>query len=169
MDMDSMETRTISGSECGFSYRSSFFKKSRNLMILSACIELEKSEKEKVAERVQKTIAKRAGKDLQVAKSAGSYFMNPKVDDPELIEEFEKEKGEKVKNGMLPAGWLIDQVGLRGKKIGGAEVGMEHANYIINSGKAKSDEVVILASFIKQQVRDKMGVQLQEEINYIGF
>ena len=60
-------------------------------------------------------------------------------------------------------------LGLRGKQIGGARVSKQHTNFIINTGRAKAEDVVILISLIKQQVRNKFGIQLQEEIKYIGF
>ena len=54
-------------------------------------------------------------------------------------------------------------------RIGGAQVSDRHANFIINTGGATADEVVQLISYVKQQVRDKAGVQLMEEIEYLGF
>jgi UDP-N-acetylmuramate dehydrogenase len=109
------------------------------------------------------------GNGLSISKSAGSYFMNPVVENKKLLAEFAKNKGTPSKNGKIPAGWLIDHVGLRGKKIGGAMVSEQHANYIMNTGNATADDVVILASYVKQQVRDQLGIQLQEEVNYLGF
>ena len=70
---------------------------------------------------------------------------------------------------QLPSSWLIDQAGLKGKKMGKAQVSTDHANYIVNLGGAKADDVVMLMSFIKQQVRDKFGIELHEEVQYIGF
>jgi UDP-N-acetylmuramate dehydrogenase len=67
------------------------------------------------------------------------------------------------------AGWFIDQCELKGKKIGGAMVSKNHANFIINTGHGKAKDVIMLISLIKQKVRDKFNIQLQEEIQYIGF
>jgi UDP-N-acetylmuramate dehydrogenase len=54
--------------------------------------------------------------------------------------------------------------------MGGVEVSPKHANYIINpSGQGRAEDVVMLVSFIKQQVRDQFGVELREEVQYIGF
>jgi UDP-N-acetylmuramate dehydrogenase len=64
---------------------------------------------------------------------------------------------------------LIDDLGLKGFSIGGAQVSERHANFIINTGEATADDVVQLISYIKQQVRDKKGIQLMEEVEYIGF
>lgn len=67
------------------------------------------------------------------------------------------------------AGQLIDEAGLKGRKIGGAMVSEKHANFIINTGQAKAEDVIILISIIKQKVRNKFGIQLMEEIKYLGF
>ena len=69
----------------------------------------------------------------------------------------------------MPAAKLIDDLDLKGKKIGGAQISSKHANFIINPGTATAEDVIMLISYIKQQVRDKCGVQLQEEIEYVGF
>ena len=81
-------------------------------------------------------------------KSAGCIFKNPP---------------------NLSAGRIIDQLGLKGKSIGGAQVSPVHANFILVNKDAKATDVITLISYIKQQVRDKRGIQLQEEVEYIGF
>ncbi len=106
---------------------------------------------------------------MQGAKSAGSYFMNPKIEDEKILKDFEQEKGVTARNGVVPAGWIIEQAGLKGKTMGGAQVSENHTNYIINTGSGTAENVIMLVSFIKQQVRDQFGVQLVEEVNYLGF
>jgi UDP-N-acetylmuramate dehydrogenase len=69
----------------------------------------------------------------------------------------------------LPAGYFIERAGLKGKRIGGAEISKKHANFIVNTGKAKAEDIIILASIVKQKVRQKFGVQLREEVEYVGF
>ena len=49
------------------------------------------------------------------------------------------------------------------------KISLEHANFIVNTGHGKAEEVIMLISYIKQQVRDKLGVQLEEEVQYFGF
>ncbi|MFH1315764.1 MAG: UDP-N-acetylenolpyruvoylglucosamine reductase, partial [Candidatus Uhrbacteria bacterium] len=67
------------------------------------------------------------------------------------------------------AGRLIDEAGLKGERIGGASVSEDHANFILNDGTATAEQIVQLISLIKMKVRDEYGVQLQEEVRYIGF
>ena len=72
-------------------------------------------------------------------------------------------------DGQVPAWWLIDDVGLRGKKIGGAIVSEEHTNFIVNAGGATAEDIITLVSLIKQKVRNKFNIQLREEVQYLGF
>jgi len=154
---------------CEFSYRSSIFKKNKNLIVLSTTIQLSQGDREEVQGKTKDTIVKRASMGLHGVKSAGSYFMNPTVANEKLKKDFTTEKGVEPRNDKLPAGWVIEQAGLRGKKIGGAAVCELHANYIVNEENATADDVMMLVSYVKQQVRDQFGIQLQEEINYVGF
>lgn len=169
-DLSKLEPISFSKDECEFSYRSSIFKKNKNLIILSVQFELTQGEKKEIEQKIKETIEKRVGSGLSIFKSAGSYFMNPTVENEKLLKEFAKDNGGvPSKNGKLPAGWIIDHVGLRGKKIGGAMISEQHANYIVNTGNATADDVVMLASYVKQHVRDQLGIELQEEVEYLGF
>ena len=67
----------------------------------------------------------------------------------------------------MSAGKLIDSVGLKGLKIGGAEVSRDHANFIINNGGSASDVYALIKS-VKKTVYDKTGISLEEEVIYIG-
>lgn len=162
--------REYTQAECQFSYRNSLFKQQPKLVILSAEMKLvpggDKAELERI---IKETVATREKKHPQDAKCAGSFFMNPVVTDEHLLKEFEKDTGTPSKDGKLPAGWLIDHVGLRGKKIGGAMVSEKHPNYLLNIGEATAKDIVTLASLIKTRVRDELGVRLQEEVQYVGF
>ena len=81
-------------------------------------------------------------------KSAGSVFKNPPNNS---------------------AGQLIDQAGLKGKKIGGAQISDQHANFIINTGQAKAKEVLSLIRLVKKEVANQFGIELKPEIKLIGF
>ena len=95
--------------------------------------------------------------------------MNPVVKDEKLREEFQKDTGMVSRDNKLPAGWLIDHVGLRGKRIGGVLVSDRHPNYLVNTGNATAEDVITLASLIKTRVRDELSVRLQEEVQFVGF
>lgn len=154
---------------CVFGYRTSLFKENPHIIILSAEIKLARGDSNDLTRIMNETVAKREAKHPQDAKCAGSFFMNPEVNDKRLHDEFMKDTGTLSKNGKLPAGWLIDHVGLRGRKIGGAMVSEQHPNYLLNTGEATANDVVLLASLIKTRVRDELQVRLQEEAQYVGF
>lgn len=156
--------------DCGFGYRESYFKKHPHIVILSAIMKLKSDGVRTDIRRVMReTVAKREEKHSQSALCAGSFFMNPTVSDRKLQKEFETESGTTCRENKIPAGWLIDRVGLRGKTIGGAMVSMEHPNYLVNTGNAKAEDVVMLSSLVKTRVRDELGVMLQEEVQLVGF
>lgn len=74
-----------------------------------------------------------------------------------------------IKNpGNHPSGRVIDMCGLRGKRIGGAIIAKEHANFILNVDQAKASDVVSLINLCKKEVKKKFGVELVEEIVYVG-
>lgn len=161
--------REFSNRDCYFRYRDSYFKSHPELVILSAKLRLTDGEPTALAGIADQTIALREAKHSQRAKCAGSFFMNPIVSDALLREEFAKDTGKVPKDDRLPAGWLIDHVGLRGKRLGGVEVSPLHPNYLVNTGHATAEEVIILASLVKQRVRTELGVQLKEEVQLVGF
>lgn len=132
----------IKKEELDFSYRSSLFKKNKGYIIVSVLIKLEFSDSDELLEKINVRRVKRLESQPLDMPSAGSVFRNP--------------------DGFY-AGELIEKCGLKGYKIGGAMVSLKHANFIVNSGNAKGNEVVSLINKIKMDVRDKFGVELIEE------
>lgn len=155
--------------DCRFAYRTSVFKDNPNLIILSAEMRFAEGDRVALEKIIQETIVKREAKHPQDAKCAGSFFINPVVKDEKLREEFEKDTGMRVRDETLPAGWLIDFVGLRGKKIGGAMISDQHPNYLVNTGTATAEDVMMLASLVKTRVRDELGIRLRAEVQFVGF
>ena len=178
---ENWEIKKFTNKQCQFSYRSSIFKKDKKYIILDAVLKLEKGDQEKSKKiTTASSLEKRVGEILRSRKekqplehpSAGSVFKNPVVNDQHL-DKLKKEFPELnkiVKNNTIPAGWMIEQIeGLKGKKIGGAMISEKHCNFIVNTGNAKAEDVIILISLIKQKVRSHFGIQLKEEIEYVGF
>jgi UDP-N-acetylmuramate dehydrogenase len=168
-DKNTGMVRELAAEACGFAYRDSVFKKETQLIILSAEIVLTPGDQSLIGSEMERIIALRESKHTQSAKCAGSFFMNPVVKDTRLHEEFTRDTNLVPKDDKLPAGWLIDHVGLRGKHVGGAQVSNQHPNYILNTGGATAEEVIILASLVKRRVRDDLRVQLHEEVQMVGF
>ena len=168
LDVEKKEITSYANESCQFSYRSSIFKKNPQLVIISANIRLEKGDQESIKKIMTENIERRVASQ-SVGQSAGSFFENPVVEDKELIALYEKDTGNSSQGGTIPAGWLIDEMGFRGKKIGGVMVSEKHANFIINLGNGTANDVIILAGIIKQKARKEFGVRLREEVCYAGF
>jgi UDP-N-acetylmuramate dehydrogenase len=164
-DLEILEYKKL---DCDFSYRNSLFKKNPNLALVSARLKLVKGEK-KIIENRMREIAKIRTAHQPKGFSSGSFFQNPVVENKELIEEFEKDTGGKVQDGKIPAGWLIEEAGFLGKKIGGMKVSEKHANFFINNGTGTAEDVIILAGIIKQKMREGYDIQIKEEVMYVGF
>lgn len=159
LDTNTLETHEFSNAECAFDYRTSYFKKNPQLLILRAHLRLGESQKLLIEE----TIAEREKRHIQNVRAAGSYFLNP-IAPAAVVAEFEREKGVQSRGGRVPAGWLIEKAGMKGARVGGAVSSMTHPNYLVNeSGTAKASEVRELAEKIKEAVKARLGVVLQEE------
>lgn len=169
LDTKTSEVKTIAREECGFSYRQSIFKKNPHFLVLSVTLSLRTGDSVEIRRIAAETIAKREAKHPQHISCAGSFFMNPTVTDKSLLEEFFHDTGVEARMNVLPAGWIINHAGLRGKKIGGAQVSEIHPNYIINTGTATAEDILILSSVVKQRVRTQCGIQLKEEVQMVGF
>ncbi len=167
-DNGNLQEKIVKKDDCEFNYRGSFLKKDENLILWSAVVELRKGDKNEIQKKFQEYIKKRQDKQpsLGTLPSAGSVFTNP-VASKEVVDIFEEERGVKARKRRVPAGWLIDRCDLKGKKIGGAMVYDIQANFIINTGNATFEDVMILISIIKQKVRNRFGIQLEEEIEIV--
>jgi len=133
-------------SECGFGYRSSGF--TAKDVILSATFDLPKGDKEKLMTKRREIIQKRNEKQPLNYPNLGSIFKNPT-------------NSYAVK--------LIEQAGLKGKRVGNAQVSEKHANFIVNLGGAKAQDIVKLIDLVKRTVYQNSGVMLELEIKMVGF
>ncbi len=157
---------TLTASDCEFGYRDSIFK-CRPWITLSATFRLSKGERERTQEQITAYLADR-DRRIPPYPSAGCVFKNLRVRDlkPEISDKIPREI---IKEGMVPAWYLIDQCGLKGKRIGGAQISDRHANFIINLGGAKAADVLALINLCKEKVREQFEVELEEEIRCVGF
>lgn len=151
-DVKKREFKNFTKEHCKFSLKSSIFKKDRNLIIISAVLKLREENKGVIKEKMDKGMEYRKNNHPIAFPSAGSTFVNP-------------EKGKKT----IPAAFLIEQCGLKGKKIGKAQISNKHSNFIVNLGGAKAEDVLALIKLAKQKVKEKFGINLETEIQLIGF
>jgi UDP-N-acetylmuramate dehydrogenase len=127
--------------DCGYSYRSSNFKTNKNI-ISSIKLKLIKGESEQISERMTDFLNRRKQKQPLEYPSAGSAFKRPE--------------------GNF-ASALIDDTGLKGLKIGGAQVSTKHAGFIINTGGATASDIKDLMSAVIEKVKARSGVTLEPE------
>jgi UDP-N-acetylmuramate dehydrogenase len=104
--------------------------------------------------------------------SAGCIFKNFFASDIEAVnkELFARaEADKKIRGGKIGAGYLIEQVNLKGTISGGAQISKQHANFLVNKNNAKAADVLALIKLIKERVKEEFGVDMEEEVQYLGF
>ena len=136
----------FSGEEQRFSYRKSVYSENKDLVILGAAIKLKSGNEEDIRAVMNENLKKRKDKQPLEYPSAGSAFKRPPNDF---------------------AARMIDECGLKGFSVGGAQVSEKHAGFVINKGGATSADVKKLMSEVSDRVYEKFGVRLESEIRYI--
>ncbi len=143
-----LEVVTMYNHELDFHYRTSFLKTHPNYICLEATISLKRGNKDAIMDVINDRLDRRIASQPLNYPSAGSVFRNPDGD---------------------YAGRLIEFCGLKGARIGGAEVSEKHANFVINKENASSKDVHDLICYIHDTVLDKTNVDLQIEQEFIGW
>lgn len=146
MDFDG-NVKELSRDELELGYRTSIIAK-KNYIVISAVFDLKKGDREKIKSNIKELALKRREKQPLEYPSAGSTFKRPE--------------------GYFAAK-LIEDAGLKGLSVGGAQVSEKHAGFVINKKDAKAMDVIRLTDEIKEKVYDKFGVKLELEIKKIGF
>ncbi|HWQ77759.1 MAG TPA: UDP-N-acetylmuramate dehydrogenase, partial [Anaerovoracaceae bacterium] len=146
LSKDGARTFTLSKGELELSYRHSLLQQTGDVL-LKAVFRLEKGEREKINDKMKELAAKRTEKQPLNYPSAGSFFKRPP--------------------GHF-AGKLIQDSGLRGLTVGGAQVSALHAGFIINTGGATATDIVDLMEIVRSTVFEKFGILLEPEVRIIG-
>lgn len=188
-------SRTFACEECGYAYRQSVFKSELKgkFVVTHVTYRLQKNpvfhldygniraELERMGEGISLDTIRRAViriresklPDPQVMGNAGSFFMNPIV--PRAVMEHIREAypqmpfyevdTERVK---IPAGWMIEQCGWKGRALGRAAVHDKQALVLVNLGGATGREIIALSDAVRHDVKEKFGVDIHPEVNFIG-
>lgn len=153
--------RVRTAAECGFGYRHSVFQElamdPKNAeIILSATFQLEPAEVSgkdsyTLETEMQECMAKRKASQPLNMPNAGSTFKRLDVGCAEMPQQ-------------IAPGYYIEQAGLKGYRIGGAEVSTVHANFIVNAGDATAADIKALSEFVQKKVAEKFGIELKREI-----
>lgn len=142
----SLNLKEMSGEQLSFSYRKSPFTDSDKI-ITEVCFSLMPNSKEQIRSKMDELLQKRKSKQPLEFPSAGSTFKRPE-------------------GGFAAA--LIEECGLKGKSIGGAQVSIKHSGFVINKGDATCEDVKNLIAYIKEQVYSQKGIMLECEVKMIG-
>lgn len=169
-DFKKDEFAVLGVSECDFRYRHSIFKENPNLIILEAKLILKNSSGEE-RNLIKNYLNKRNYSQDLFYFSAGCIFKNiswtRKDIDKEKLTESHSELRQFSNKPNIPAGFLIDYLGLKRYQIGQAQISRKHGNFIINLGGASAENVVMLIGLIKERVHRHYGIQLEEEIQIV--
>ena len=139
--------RRVGKEDMGLGYRASAFGR-RGDIVLSGVIRLAEGERDSIGLRMDELTAQRTAKQPLNLPSAGSTFKRPE--------------------GYF-AGKLISDAGLKGCRIGGAQVSEKHAGFIVNTGGATAEDVRALIAHVQSKVREMFGVTLETEVRFLGF
>ena len=139
------ETLRFSRQEMTFSYRDSHLP--AGTVVTRVGMRLQRGEIARVGSKVRELTSKRKGSQPSGFPNSGSMFRNPPGD---------------------YAGRLIEAAGLKGKRIGQSQISGRHANFFVNLGGAKATEVRQLMQLAQMEVREKLGVQLEAEVKFVG-
>ena len=139
------EKRIMKREEIVFSYRRTVLP--GETIILHARLKLDKGNRKQIREKIREIMQTRQEKHPLTYPNAGSIFKNLP--------------------GM-PAGRIIEEIGLKGKSCGDAEVSLKHANFIVNKGKATATDVLALIGLISDRAKKEKGIDLETEVIVIG-
>lgn len=162
-DLDGSRVATHPAAWFEFEYRDSRLKRDPRVL-LSCLLQFRPGDTSEIQKVIDEKLEIRRVKHPQwrIEPTAGSYFMN-------LPPDWQREGG-KLSPGTrrVAAGQLLDEVGCRGLRVGDAMVFEKHANIIVNTGHATARDVLELAEIMKARVREKFGVELEEEVMFVG-
>lgn len=139
---------TLENKEMNFHYRTSFLQKHRDYICLEVIIHLNKGDKNALEEVIKERRKRRIESQPLEYPSAGSVFRNPK--------------------GMF-AGQLIEELGLKGMKKGGAMISLKHANFVINYKNAKSEDIKYLIDYAHDKVLENYNVDMKVEQELVNW
>lgn len=134
--------------ECQFAYRTSIFQQHRDWIVLEAEFSFEIGVSEAISQKMEQWRHRRQTTQPLQLPNCGSVFRNP---EPHF------------------AGQLIEELGLKGTRIGGAQVSEQHANFIVNIDSATAQDIADLIQFVQRAVAEKYGVKLHQEVEYFNW
>ncbi len=164
---DGSEIREVDNSACEFRYRESVFKRNKNWIILSATLALDPANAEDLRAHANSILKIRNEKYPPTMRCAGSIFKNLVLADlPESVRAQVPEAV--VREGKVPSAYFLEQAGAKGMRSAAICVADYHANLIYNTGGGTARELREMIGVLKTKVREKFGLELEEEVQYVG-
>jgi UDP-N-acetylmuramate dehydrogenase len=167
------EILTLSNEDLHFAYRHSLLKENGNDdVVLDVVLKLEQGSRDEALAQIDKNLQGRKASQPLGASSAGCMFKNFEWNDHAQVAQLEKLyeiPKEYLDRQRIPAGWIIDKLGLKGTAVGDAEVSLQHGNFLLNKGHATAEDILTLVTKLKKRIASETGVQLEEEVMHIGF
>ena len=172
IDVETLEERVFTNAECRFGYRDSAFKHELKgkYIVTSVVYKVHSGDATKTRAEIIET---RNGKLPKVGEtgSAGSFFMNPFVPEEQanaLLKQYPDMPHFPTPQGVkIPAAWLIEQCGWKGKTHGGAQVWAKQPLVIVNANHATAQDIIELAAQVSASVKEKFGIEIHPEVNYV--
>ncbi len=156
------------GAECEFRYRESLFKRHKDWIVFSTRLALRPADVGELRRAADEIVSVRDRKFPPTMKCAGSIFKNLVL--AELSPAVAAQVPEKVvREGKVPAAYFLEQAGARGLARGDMRVADYHANLIYNAGAGTAHELCELIADLKARVAARFGLELEEEVQYVGF
>jgi UDP-N-acetylmuramate dehydrogenase len=156
----------IANAACEFAYRESIFKRRKDWIVLSATLQLESADADDLRAAAAGILKIRNEKYPPTMRCAGSIFKNLLWDDLSDAVRAQVPSGV-IREGKVPSAYFLEQAGAKGLARGGVRVANYHANLIYNEGGGTAREVRELIADLKRRVRDRFGLNLEEEVQYI--
>jgi UDP-N-acetylmuramate dehydrogenase len=165
---DGENVRSFDNTQCEFRYRESVFKRHKDWVILSVDLQLDDGDCVELKKTADDILAVRNEKFPQTMKCAGSIFKNLlAVDLPQSVLAQVPEKA--IREGKIPAAFFLEKTGAKGLQRGGIHVADYHANLIYNDGTGTARQLCELIAELKSRVREQFGIEIDEEVQYVGF
>jgi UDP-N-acetylmuramate dehydrogenase len=164
---DGERVRRFDNAACEFRYRESIFKAHKEWIIFTTELLLDESNASELERISADILAVRNQKFPPTMKCAGSIFKNF------LLQNLPTEVAARVpakvvREGKIPAAWFLEQVGAKGMQRGGIQVADYHANLIYNAGDGTARDLCALIAELKQRVRDRFAIEVEEEVQYVA-
>jgi UDP-N-acetylmuramate dehydrogenase len=164
---DGSAVRVFDNEACRFQYRESIFKRHKDWIIFSTELLLERADAALLRKTSGDILQVRNEKFPVTMKCAGSIFKNLLLKDlPAAVAAEVPDSA--VREGKVPAAWFLEQVGAKGTERGQIRVATYHANLIYNAGDGTAADLCALIQDLKARVRARFGIELEEEVQYVG-